>query len=169
MRAPDAVTTWEEFQQLFKRHHIPDGLMERKREEFRNLTQGAKDVQTYSTEFTLLARYAGDEVSIDEKKQDRFRRGLNPAVKFSLNLIKCKNFEELVDTALRAEYGRQEFEHSRKHSRDSGSSSAPAMPPQKRRVWEPNTTPARPSYTARPAGFGYRPPAPALAPRGVQF
>jgi hypothetical protein len=68
VRAPDAVTTWEEFQQLFKRHHIPDGLMERKREEFCNLTQGAKDVQTYSTEFTLLARYAGDEVSTDEKK-----------------------------------------------------------------------------------------------------
>jgi hypothetical protein len=110
--------------------------MERKREEFRNLTQGAKDVQTYSTKFTLLARYAGDEVLTDEKKQDRFRRGLNPAVKFSLNLIKCKNFEELVDTALRAEYGRH------KHSRDSGSSSAPAMPPQKHRVWEPDTTPA---------------------------
>jgi hypothetical protein len=63
--------------------------MEKKREEFRKLVQGDMDVDSYSRAFTRLARYAGDEVATDAKKQDKFRRGLNPAIKFTINLFRC--------------------------------------------------------------------------------
>ena len=44
MRAPGATITWPEFKASFLSHHVPDGLMERKREEFCSLTQGHMDV-----------------------------------------------------------------------------------------------------------------------------
>ena len=107
MRAPGEAITWEDFKDAFLRHHIPEGLMERKWEEFCTLTQGKMDVLGYSRAFNDLSRYAGDEVSTDAKKQARFRKGFNPALKYALNLIKTANFEELVVTALKAEHGTQ--------------------------------------------------------------
>jgi hypothetical protein len=167
-RGPSSSFTWDEFQAASRRHHIPDSLMERKREEFYSLTQGSKNVLAYRETFTKLARYAGDEVSMDAKKQDKFRRGLSPEIKYAINLIKCKTFEELVDTSLRAEYGRQEFAQSRKHSREVASSSAAEMPPQKRRIWVPYATSTEPTYMPRPTGFAPRPPTPVMVPRGSQ-
>ena len=79
LRAAVPPVTWEEFQQLFRSHHMPDSLMDMKKEEFWNLTQGSKDVLTYSKEFTELPRYAGDEISTEQKRQKRFRNGLNPS------------------------------------------------------------------------------------------
>src|SRR3954468_11722283 len=67
-------TAWNEFCTSFREHHIPKGLMDRKREEFCNLTQGRKTVDEYNREFNRLARYALEEVSTDSKKQERFRR-----------------------------------------------------------------------------------------------
>jgi hypothetical protein len=62
------VTTWAEFCEAFREHHIPEGLIDRKREEFCNLTQGKMTVDAYSREFGNLARYAPEEVSTDAKK-----------------------------------------------------------------------------------------------------
>ena len=31
LRVPGVVITWDEFKEAFKRHHIPDGVMERKK------------------------------------------------------------------------------------------------------------------------------------------
>src|SRR3954469_24543447 len=56
-------TTWNEFCTAFHEHHIPNGLMDRKRDELCNLTQGRKSVDEYSHEFNRLARYATEEVS----------------------------------------------------------------------------------------------------------
>ena len=52
--------------------------MERKKEEFCNLTQGDKSIHEYVTEFNRLARYAQDEITIDARKQSRFRKDLAP-------------------------------------------------------------------------------------------
>src|ERR1043165_1791123 len=79
-------TAWNEFCTAFREHHIPKGLMDRKREEFYNLTQGRRSVDEYSREFNQLARYATEEVSTDAKKQERFRRGLNSGLRRELNL-----------------------------------------------------------------------------------
>ncbi|XP_047057099.1 uncharacterized protein LOC124663440 [Lolium rigidum] len=151
MKAPDAIITWDEFQLLFKRHHIPDSIMERKREEFCNLSQGNNTVLAYRDAFLKLARYAGDEVSTDAKKQAMFHKGLNPEIKYAILLVKCNTFEELVNTALQEEYGRAMLEDSRKRSREAASSSATAMPPRKRRIWVPYAAPAQPTYMPEPS------------------
>src|ERR1041385_7117278 len=66
------VLTWQEFCDEFRGYHIPDQMMERKKEEFCNLTQGKMSVHEYRTEFTHLARYGQQEVSTDAKKQTSF-------------------------------------------------------------------------------------------------
>lgn len=66
--------------------------MENKKKEFRNLTQDRKTVDEYSREFTCLARYAGDVVSTDPRKQTRFRQGLNPSIKHVPSLTDFLDF-----------------------------------------------------------------------------
>src|SRR4051812_47224094 len=45
---PDGeVITWDDFQTAFRACYIPQGIMDRKREEFRNLTQGNMTVEAY--------------------------------------------------------------------------------------------------------------------------
>jgi hypothetical protein len=155
------VVTWERFQELFRAHHIPDSLMERKREEFINLKQGSSSVLAYSKEFMELSRYAGDEISTDAKMQRRFRGGLQPTLKFQISLLSCNNFEELVNLAIKAESGSQEFERSFKHSRDAGSSSSGGLSQKKHRVWVQDAS-------HRPSGFVSRPPTPSVVSRGAQ-
>ena len=86
MRPVGQITTWAEFSEAFREHHIPEGLIDRKREEFCNFTQGRLTVDAYSLEFGNLARYAPEEVSTDAKKQARFRKGLSPELHRDLPL-----------------------------------------------------------------------------------
>ena len=44
MLPADHIVTWDEFKTAFKRHHIPEGLMERKLNEFLALTQGTRTI-----------------------------------------------------------------------------------------------------------------------------
>ena len=55
MRPAGHVTTWAEFSEAFREHHIPEGLMDRKREEFCSFNQGRLPVDVYSREFGNLA------------------------------------------------------------------------------------------------------------------
>ena len=45
------MITWDEFRQDFKAHHIPQSMVESKREEFRNLKQGSLSVYDYNKLF----------------------------------------------------------------------------------------------------------------------
>ena len=55
MRPVGQITTWAEFSEAFREHHILEGLIDRKREEFYNLTQGRLTVDAYTREFGNLA------------------------------------------------------------------------------------------------------------------
>jgi hypothetical protein len=44
MQPADHVVTWDKFRTAFRAHHIPEGLIERKLNEFLNLTQGTRTV-----------------------------------------------------------------------------------------------------------------------------
>nr|XP_051208170.1 uncharacterized protein LOC127324216 [Lolium perenne] len=168
--APDV--TWEEFREAFRSHHIPEGLMDRMKEKFLSLVQGNKDVMAYSIEFSKLARYGGEEVSTDAKKQKRFRNGLKPALKYALTHVAAETFDKLVNTAVKEESGRLAFEESRKHTREVGAPSS--APPQKRRLWVPYPAPpgqaTQAGYAPRAAHAGYapRPPTPQLQQRTYQ-
>jgi hypothetical protein len=48
--------------------HIPKGIMNIKKKEFLNLTQGHRDVMSYINIFNTLSQYATDEVATDAKK-----------------------------------------------------------------------------------------------------
>jgi len=69
---PDGhVVTWQEFRDAFRGYHILDELMECKKEEFCNLTQGEMSIHEYVVEFNRLARYAQDEITNDARKQTK--------------------------------------------------------------------------------------------------
>src|SRR4051812_38562330 len=154
MRPVGQITTWADFSAAFREHHISEGLMDRKREEFCNFTQGRLTVDAYSREFGNLARYAPEEVSTYAKKQARFRKGLSPDLRRDLRLHECASFQALVNKAINAETGQTDYEATKKHSRDFTSSSASG--PHKHRMWVPNA--AMPSrYTARPSYEAPRP------------
>jgi hypothetical protein len=103
MQADDHVISWEEFRNAFRAHHIPEGVLERKLNEFLALTQGTRTVLQYAQAFNHLCQYAGYHADSDTKKQDRFRRGLSTKLKECLNLIKASTFSELVNMALTQE------------------------------------------------------------------
>ena len=68
---PDAIT-WQEFRTSFRSHHVPQGLMTLKKEEFLALKQGSMSVAEYRDKFVQLSRYAPIEVDNDAKKQYLF-------------------------------------------------------------------------------------------------
>jgi hypothetical protein len=103
MQPTGHVISWEEFRTAFRAHHIPEGLMERKLNEFLALTQGTHTVLQYAQTFNHLCQYAGYHADNDAKKQDRFRRGLSTKLKERLNLVKANTFSELVNMALTQE------------------------------------------------------------------
>jgi hypothetical protein len=103
MQTNGHAISWEEFRNAFRAHHIPEGLMERKLNEFLALTQGTRTVLQYAQAFIHLCQYAGYYADNDAKKQDRFHRGLNTKLKEHLNLIKANTFGELVNMALTQE------------------------------------------------------------------
>jgi len=106
--------TWEEFQEAFREYHIPEGIMEMKAEEFRNLKQGAMTVVQYIWKFMKLSRYAMDDIDTDKKKQDRFRKGLNLALRTQLVTHIYPDFNTLMNRAILLENSRLELENDRK-------------------------------------------------------
>ena len=77
--------TWQEFYQSFRSHYVPSGEIKVKRKEFLELKQGSMSVHEYLTKFMQLSRYASSDVDTNDKKQDCFRDGLNPGIRYALS------------------------------------------------------------------------------------
>jgi hypothetical protein len=54
MQSASHVVTWDEFWTAFGAHHIPEGLIERKLNEFLTLTQGTRTIMQYAQAFNHL-------------------------------------------------------------------------------------------------------------------
>jgi Retrotransposon gag protein/Zinc knuckle len=106
--------SWEEFQKTFREYHIPEGIMEMKAEEFRNLKQEAMTVMQYIRKFMTLSRYAMDDISTDKKKQDRFRRGLKPELRTQLVANIYPDFNTLMNRTILLENARLEWSNDQK-------------------------------------------------------
>ena len=107
--AEDASTiTWKEFVKEFHRYHIPSATMKRKVDEFRALQQGSMSVEEYTHQFMELARYAPEEVNDDEKKQDVFKKGLNPELWTLLAPQIYPDFNTLMNKAILTERAKTE-------------------------------------------------------------
>jgi hypothetical protein len=98
MLPTDHEVSWEEFKTAFRGHHIPAGILDRKA-----LNQGTRTVLQYAQAFNDLCQYAGYHVDSDEKKRDRFRRGLNTKLRERLNSVRADSFNELVNLAISQE------------------------------------------------------------------
>ena len=103
MQPAGHVISWEEFWNAIRTHHIPEGLIERKLNEFLALNQGTRTVLQYAQAFNHLCQYAGHHADTDAKKRDRFRRGLNTQLKEHLNLVQPDTYNELVNKAITQE------------------------------------------------------------------
>jgi hypothetical protein len=54
----------------------------------------------YAQAFNDLCQYAGYHADSDEKKRDRFCRGLNTKLRERLNTVQADSFNELVNLAI---------------------------------------------------------------------
>jgi hypothetical protein len=124
---PNADTiTWQEFQENFRAHHIPSGIMKLKKKEFLSLTQGNMSVNEYRDRFTQLSRYAPEEVDTDEKRQERFLEGLIGPLNYQLQSHTFPNFQTLLNKAIGLESKRKELsDHKRKFQGQSSRNTRP--------------------------------------------
>jgi hypothetical protein len=103
MQPADHVVELEEFKKSFRGHHIPADIMDRKLNEFLALTQGSRTVLQYAQAFNDQCQYAGYHADTDEKKRDRFGRGLNTKLHDRLNTVRANSYNELVNLAISQE------------------------------------------------------------------
>ena len=89
--------------------------MKRKADEFRALQQGSMTVEEYTHQFMELARYAPEEVNDDEKKQDMFKKGLNPELRTLLTPQIYPDFNTLMNKAILTERAKVDERKDNKH------------------------------------------------------
>jgi hypothetical protein len=106
--------TWNKFKARFRTHYVPRGTMKLKRKEFADLKQGGMTVNEYLNSFIQLSRYAPDDVSTDEKKQDVFLNGLNDDIQFQLLNTDYADLQHMVFKAIVIENKRKEMEKDAK-------------------------------------------------------
>jgi hypothetical protein len=82
---PDTIN-WNEFKMAFRSHHVPQGVIKLKKNEFQDLKQGSMTVSEYVTRFTQLSRYALNDVDTDKKKQESFLNGLEDGLAYALEV-----------------------------------------------------------------------------------
>jgi hypothetical protein len=103
MRPIDHVVEWGKSKVAFRGHHIPAGIMDRKLNEFLALTQGSRTVLQYAQALNDPCQYASYHANTDEKKRDRFRRGLSTKLHDRLNTVIANSYNELVNMAISQE------------------------------------------------------------------
>jgi hypothetical protein len=125
---PESIN-WPEFRATFRGHHVPQGVIKLKKNEFHDLKQGSMSVNEYVTKFTQLSRYAPHEVDTDEKKHECFLNGLNDGLAYALEARDFENFQGMVNKALVPENRRGVMERKRKlvHHHQPSSSSKPRV------------------------------------------
>ena len=84
--------TWNDFKAEFRKAHIPSGIMDIKKREFRALKQGSSTIKEYMQKFSVLSRYAPEDVSIDAAKRERFMEGLNQPWSTRLSCVTAQPF-----------------------------------------------------------------------------
>jgi hypothetical protein len=89
---------------------VPRGTIKLKQKEFADLKQGSMSVNEYLNSFIQLARYAPDDISTHEKKQDMFLNGLNDDIQFQLLNTDYTDFQHMVDKVVVIENKIKEME-----------------------------------------------------------
>ena len=114
----EQLPTWSEFKKAFEDHHIPEGLVEMKLQEFLNLQQGDRTVLEYLQSFNHLAQYAPTQVATDESKKMYFSRGLSPKMRAKMHMG-YPNFHQMVNDAIQLEERLRVYQEDKKRKRAS--------------------------------------------------
>ena len=132
------MITWDEFRQDFKAHHIPQSVVESKREEFRNLKQGSLSVYQYNIMFQKLTRFAKQDVPDEKSMIYQFRGGLREDLQLALVLFEPKMYDEFYNMALKQEASQLKCDASKKRVRDATpSSSSTQVAAKQQKYWLP--------------------------------
>jgi hypothetical protein len=99
----DYQVSWAEFRDVFHAHHIPAGVMRKKRQEFMDLKQGGRSVHDYSKQFNHLEQYAPNQVDTDEKKKNCFMIGLSTMLQERMALKTGGTFPEFISNVMIAD------------------------------------------------------------------
>ena len=141
------VITWDDFRQDFRAHHIPQSVVESKRQEFRNLKQGSLSVYDYNKLFQKLARFAKQDVPDEKSMIYQFRGGLKEDIQLALVLFEPLRYDEFYNMALKQEAAQLRCDASRKRVRDVTPSSSTQVAKQQK-FWLP-PPPFRQPYSRR--------------------
>ena len=152
LHEPGHVVTWDEFRTVFREKYIPKTVMDGMRRKFQSLTQGKMDMEAYSREFTRLARYAPRDVVDDADKQEWFRKGMNPELRYELLAFTYPNFQALLNQATVMEAGKKELDLSRKKEHSDADASSSAA--KKRRVFIPYSSVPRGAFAKKQTEIG---------------
>lgn len=98
----------------FSRAHVPQGLVTRMRDQFRDLKQGRMTVVEYRDKFLTLARYAPEDSDTEAKKKERFLNGLLDEMQPVLVNVPFPDLEALVDSAIHMEGKLNQAQENRK-------------------------------------------------------
>ncbi|KAK1610918.1 hypothetical protein QYE76_034591 [Lolium multiflorum] len=153
------MMTWADFKLKFSKYHVPQGLIKKMRDEFRELKQGRMTVVEYRDKFLTLSRYAPDETDTTDKRKERFLNGLHDEMQTVLVNIPFADLEALVDSAIQMEGKLNQANENRKRRmmHQSGPSntsryrpsSSGGFPP---RSNKPPTPMSRPGFQHRSGG-----------------
>jgi hypothetical protein len=120
---------WDEFVEAFRNHHIPEVVMDRKADEFRQLKMGGMSMLEYANRFQELMRYVPDDTNTEKKKVHWFRKGLHKGMAHHLFAHDCPTLRSIIDKALIVEMSRLEYKEVRrsksKHTDQAGRSGPP--------------------------------------------
>ncbi|XP_020097653.1 uncharacterized protein LOC109716550 isoform X2 [Ananas comosus] len=104
--------------------YFPDSDKRKMKEDFRKLRQGNCSVREYEREFTHLVNCVPGMVHTDRDRAEYFERELRPDIFRTVNALKLKTFEEVLDRALWVERGnaiardeRESFEKEREREK----------------------------------------------------
>jgi hypothetical protein len=103
IQLPDHQFTWAEFKEAFRAHHVPNGILQMKLEEFLRHRQGADTVMQCIGKFNHLSQYAIEHVNMDIKKRDCFMGGLNSKLQKKMATCYDLTFNRAISVAIAVE------------------------------------------------------------------
>ena len=147
------MITWDDFRRDFKAHHIPQSVVESKREEFHNLKQGSLSVYQYNILFQRLARFAKQDVPDEKSMIYQFRGGLREDLQLALVLFEPTKYDDFYNMALKQEAAQLKCEASKKRVRDAVLSSSSSLVDAKhQKFWLPPPPPFRQPFQQKNKG-----------------
>ncbi|XP_018685045.2 uncharacterized protein LOC103995568 isoform X2 [Musa acuminata AAA Group] len=105
--------TWKVFVEKFNEKYFSDYIKEQKELEFLNLVQGNLTVAKYEAKFIELSRFATYITDDESRKAKRFERGLKPAIRSWISVLKLQTYADVVERAMIIEKNIEEIQEIR--------------------------------------------------------